>query len=102
VYEDLTGLKARVARTVHRLNPAQKPPPRTRHFLTNVMVAGDGNGTAEVSASLLLYVSRDQRLFQYPGKSEYKLRKIDGTWRIAQKKIYLISNDLPLSQLPLM
>lgn len=102
VYEDLAGLKARVARTLHRLNPAQKPPPRTRHFMTNLVVVGDGNGAAEVSASLLLYVSRDQKLFPYPGKSEYKLRKIDGSWRIAQKKIYLINNDLPLSQLPLM
>ncbi len=102
VYENLTGLKARVARTLHQLNPAQKPPPRTRHFVTNIVVSGDGNGAAHLSSNLLLYVSRDQQLFQYPGKSEYRLRKIGGGWRISQKKIHLISNNLPLSQLPLL
>ncbi len=102
VYEGLQGLRARVARTQHELNPMQRPPPRTRHFLTNIQVSGDGNGTAEVTSNLLLYVSKDKRLVQYPGKSEHKLRKVDGSWRICQKKINLLTNDLPTSQLPLL
>jgi 3-phenylpropionate/cinnamic acid dioxygenase small subunit len=102
VYEGMSGLRARIARALHDLNPVQKPPPRTRHFLTNVVVSGDGNGAAEVASNLLLYVSKGKRLTQYPGKSEYKLRKTDGSWRIAQKKVNLLSNDLPLSQLPLL
>jgi benzoate/toluate 1,2-dioxygenase beta subunit len=102
VYEGLSGLRARVARALHDLNPVQKPPARTRHFLTNIVMSGDGNGSAEVSANVLLYVSREKRLMQYPGKAEYKLRKVDGSWRISQKKINLLSNDLPLSQLPLL
>ena len=102
VYEGLSGLRARIARTLHELNPVQKPPPRTRHFLTNIIMSSDGNGTAEVSTNVLLCVSREKRLMQYPGKAEYKLRKVDGNWRISQKKINLLSNDLPLSQLPLL
>lgn len=102
VYEGLSGLRARVARMLHELNPVQKPPPRTRHFLTNIVMSSDGNGAAEVSTNVLLYVSRDKRLLQYPGKAEYTLRRVDGNWRISQKKINLLSNDLPLSQLPLL
>lgn len=102
VYEGMQGLRARIARATHELNPVQKPPPRTRHFLTNIVVSGDGNGTAEVTSNLLLYVSKEKRLMQYPGKTEYKLRKTDGGWRIAQKKVNLLANDLPLSQLPLL
>ena len=102
VYEGMQGLRARVARALHELNPTQKPPPRTRHFLTNIVVSGDSNGTASVTSNLLLYVSKDRRMTQYPGKSEHKLRKVDGNWRICQKKVNLLCNDLPLAQLPLL
>lgn len=102
VYERMSGLRARVARSLHDQNPIQMPPPRTRHFITNVMVASDGDGTASVTANLLLYVSRSGRLMHHPGKSEHKLRRIDGSWRISEKRIYLIANDQPLSPLPLL
>lgn len=102
VRENLMGLRARVARLTHVLNPTQKPPPRTRHFLTNVQVHANGGDTADVTSNLLLFVSKDGQLKQYPGRVEYKLKKSGKGFRIQEKKIYLITNDMPLAALPLM
>jgi benzoate/toluate 1,2-dioxygenase beta subunit len=100
VREDLPGLRARVARINHPENPTQKPPARTMRVLTNVSASGD-DGSAEVRANLVLYVAKDRQLVQHPGKATYRLRKVDGRWRIREKIVYLIENDMALSQLPL-
>jgi 3-phenylpropionate/cinnamic acid dioxygenase small subunit len=101
VREDKLGLKARVARFRHSQNPTQKPAARTVHYLTNVVATSDGDGLAEVKANLLLYVSKNQRLMQHPGRIEYRLLQQGGDWRISRKKIYLITNDVALTPLPL-
>lgn len=102
VFERHAALQARVARALDKGNPTQQPSPRTRHFLTNVLAERSADGlSVSVTASLLLYVSKDRRLLAYPGKSEHTLRSIDGRWRIAAKTINLISNAEPLMSLPI-
>ncbi|MEE8537071.1 MAG: aromatic-ring-hydroxylating dioxygenase subunit beta, partial [Acidobacteriota bacterium] len=101
-YEGYDELRARVARLQHPLNPTQMPPPRTRYFLTNVATQEDDGGGLRVRCNLLLYVSKDGKVAHHPGTSEYRLRNEDGEWRIASKKVYLITNDLPLTPLPIM
>ncbi len=101
VREDLLGLQARVARILHRQNPTQKPAARTRHFVTNIVVGRQENESARLSANLVLYVAKDDVLRSYPGTMEYELRRIAGHWRIGHKKIFLITNDAALGQLPL-
>lgn len=100
-YEGYDELRARTVRLQHPLNPTQKPPPRTRHFITNVCAETDDTGDLHVQCNLLVYVSKDGKVVHHPGASEYRLREEDGAWRIAFKKVYLITNDLPLTQLPI-
>lgn len=102
VLEHLQELRARVERTLDSRNPTQQPPPRTRHFLTNVLVDWGSDGTsAVVSASLLLYISKDGRLTAVPGQCDYTLHNLDGTWRIAAKTVNLLGNAGALSSLPI-
>jgi benzoate/toluate 1,2-dioxygenase beta subunit len=102
VFEHLLELRARVERTLDRRNPTQQPSPRTRHFLTNVLVDASADGsTATVNASLLLYVSKEQQLLSFPGHCDYTMRNVDGTWRIAAKTINLLGNAGPLWSLPI-
>ncbi len=101
-YEGYDELRARTVRLQHPLNPTQKPPPRTRHFITNVSAKAGDEGELHVRCNLLVYVSKDGKVVHHPGTSEYRLREEDGAWRIASKKVYLITNDLPLTQLPIM
>jgi 3-phenylpropionate/cinnamic acid dioxygenase small subunit len=101
VREDKLGLQARVARIMHSHNPTQKPAARTVHYLTNVVAKSDGNGVAEVRTNLLLCISKDRNLTQHPGMIEYQLLRHRDVWRIGRKKIYLITNDVALTPLPL-
>lgn len=102
LYETLPALRARVARAFDKLSPVQLPPPRTRHYLTNVAASSPVAGEADVQSNLLLYVSKDRRLLHFPGRVEHKLRKADGVWRIVLKKIFLMTNDEPMGSLPLL
>lgn len=101
VLERLPALRARVARALDPMNPTQRPPARTRHFYTNVLVKASSADTAVVTSSLLLYVSKDGKLMVYPGKCEHALRKVGGSWRIAAKTINFISNGEPMASLPI-
>ncbi len=101
-YERLSGLQARVARAQHSRSPMQLPVARTRQFVTNVMIEDRTSDAATVTSNLLVYISHDGRLYNHAGKMEHKLRKIDGAWRIAEKKISLIDNDQPLRPLPIL
>lgn len=101
-YEDRTALRARAVRMTHPRNPTQMPAPRTKYFITNVMV-GEGSGEElAVTASVMLIVALPGReMAQHPITSDYRLRRLGGEWRICRKKVYLITNDQPLAQLPL-
>jgi ethylbenzene dioxygenase beta subunit len=102
VFEHLLELRARVERTIDRRNPTQQPSPRTQHFLTNVLVDASTDGTtAAVSASLLLYVSKEERMLSFPGHCSYTLRNTADGWRIAAKTINLLGNAGALSSLPI-
>lgn len=102
LYENLQALRARVVRAFDKLSPVQQPPPRTRHFITNVVVASATPSEAQVQSNLLLYVSKDHRVLHFPGRVEHKLLKIDGDWRIVLKKIFLMTNDEPMGSLPIL
>lgn len=101
VWERLPALRARVARALDPMNPTQRPPARTRHFYTNVLLEASGADTAVVTSSLLLYVSKDRKLTVHPAKCEHALRKVDGRWRIEAKTINFISNGEPMTSLPI-
>lgn len=101
-YERLSGLQARVARANHSRSPMQLPVARTRQFVTNVIVDERTSDTATVTSNLLVYISHDGRSYNHAGKMVHRLRRIDGSWRIAEKKISLIDNDQPLSPLPIL
>lgn len=101
-FEDRTALRARAVRMTHPRNPTQMPPPRTKYFITNVMVGEFAGDELAVTASVLLTVVVPRReMAQHPITSEYRLRRVEGDWKICKKKVYLIANDQPLPQLPL-
>jgi len=102
VYEDRTGLRARVARLLHPLNPTQVPLPRTRHFITNVMPAGGDNGHVTVSSNQVVYVSQAGRQHQFAGACQHVLTAGQDGWLIRRKQVSLLANDAPLTQIPVL
>ncbi|SRR5579884_1065007 len=96
VDEDKQGLRERVKRLQSGVAHAETPPSRTRHHISNVEVwEGDGD-EVEVYSNFLLFQGRRERSdFVFSGRREDLLRRVDGAWRIARRKVLLDHTVLP-------
>jgi 3-phenylpropionate/cinnamic acid dioxygenase small subunit len=87
--------KATMARRVAKLDTgyswAEEPPSRTRHLISNVRLRErPGASTVGVTCNFIVYRSRlatDEDL--WVGRREDTLRRVDGRWMIAARKIFL-------------
>jgi 3-phenylpropionate/cinnamic acid dioxygenase small subunit len=101
--------RSRIALRVRQLKSdkrhAQNPRSRLRRLLANIELldvgAGeaDGDGDIVAGANFLIYESRPRGTTVWGGRTEYRLRRLDGEWRMARKKVMLVDNDRPLSTL---
>ena len=96
--------RSRIALRVRQLKSdkshAQNPRSRLRRLLANIElldVAADGD--VVVGANFLIHESRERGTTLWGGRTEYRLRRLDGGWRMARKKVMLVDNDRPLSTL---
>ena len=89
--EDKTSLAARVARLDTGMAWAEDPPSRTRHMVSNVEVeAGDGDAEIRVYSNFLVYRSRAETEEDfYVGARQDVLRRVDGIWKIARRRLVL-------------
>lgn len=95
-YASREGLEDRVRRIRSGRSLASTPLPRTMHAVTNLRAAADGEAVRVTSNwsvnSYDLRTDTAQRLF---GHYEHRLVAGDGVWRIAAKRIEVLSARLP-------
>jgi 3-phenylpropionate/cinnamic acid dioxygenase small subunit len=93
-------LTRRVKQILTGVHWAEEPPSRTCHMVSNVQVldarpAGPSPTELDVKSRFLLYRNRVETETDFMvGKREDVLRRIDGGWRIARRKIVLDQNVL--------
>ncbi len=99
--EDIRTLTARVARLDTGMAWAEDPPSRTRHLITNVEVAPDATDTElNVHCSFIVYRSRGETEQDfYVGAREDRLRRVNGAWKIASRRMVLDQNVLTAKNL---
>jgi 3-phenylpropionate/cinnamic acid dioxygenase small subunit len=93
--EDKRYLQMRVARLDTGMAWAEDPPSRTRHMIGNLEASALENGEVEARTAFLVYRSHletDHQLLS--GYREDVLRKADGGWQVARRKIVLDANVL--------
>jgi 3-phenylpropionate/cinnamic acid dioxygenase small subunit len=107
IYDDRTRLHERVYRLSKTPVLDQNPSSRTIHFVSNVEVhngrTGDPDGDVTVHCRQLITETRPggpgqqglnaPRLFA--ARCEYRLRRVGEVWRIALKKVVLLTSDEP-------
>ena len=94
--DDKDFLKARIQRLHTGLAHAETPPSRTRHFLSNFDLTAHADGEIDAACNMLVYQTRLERTEAfYVGRREDRLRRVDGKWRIARRKIVLDQTLLP-------
>jgi benzoate/toluate 1,2-dioxygenase beta subunit len=96
-YKGRRNLEDRVWRIRSGLSVASTPLPRVVHSVSNVAVAAAEGDEGLVHASFVVhrFDVRSERTHAFFGRYEYRLRRRDGVWRIAMKKILLLNDVIP-------
>jgi 3-phenylpropionate/cinnamic acid dioxygenase small subunit len=100
LYDNRSRIALRVRQLNHDKRHAQNPKSRLRRIVGNIeLLDGDAGGDLLVGANFIVYESRERGTTIWGGRSEYRLRRVDGQWRMAAKKVMLVDNDRPLATL---
>ena len=94
--ETKVTLSGRIARLDTGMAWAEDPPSRTRHMISNIEVeAGDTASELKVYSNFLVYRTRaESEQDFYVGARQDILRRVDGAWKIARRKLVLDQNVL--------
>jgi 3-phenylpropionate/cinnamic acid dioxygenase small subunit len=94
--ETKVTLSGRIARLDTGMAWAEDPPSRTRHIITNIEVEpGDTASELKVYSNFLVYRTRAETEQDfYIGARKDVLRRVDGAWKIAHRKLVLDQNVL--------
>ncbi len=93
VFDDKHRLTDRIGRLESGLAHAQNPPSKTKRLVSNVQIENATDNAAMVLSGFILYELRHRKERVFAGRCEHRLRLIDGTWKIASKKVVLVNND---------
>ena len=88
------GLEDRVFRIETRDSYASVPLVRTGHVVSNVLVESDAGDEIEVTANCLVHTYGKKGGMTRGGLYDFMLRRVDGTLKIARKKITFIDDRL--------
>jgi 3-phenylpropionate/cinnamic acid dioxygenase small subunit len=96
IYDDRRLLETRIRRLASPRMYSQEPRSRTSRMVGNVSIEDTEGRAATIRSKFLMieYRREQQRLFT--GTAWYRLVQIDGTIRIAWKRVDLVNCDAPL------
>ena len=99
IYDNRSRIRTRIRQLHTGKRHSQSPPSRLRRLVSNVELLGRDGDDVLAGANFLVYESRERGVTLWAGRSEYRLRREDGGWRMARKSVFLVDNDRPLSTL---
>jgi len=89
--DDKQVMRQRVAKVETRFSWSEEPPSRTRHLLSNIRIRNGGSpNELIVVCNFIVYRTRlsiDED--KWVGERHDTLRRVDGSWKIAARKVLL-------------
>ena len=102
LFDNRSRIGLRVRQLQHDKRHSQNPKSRLRRIVGNIEILDSEPSAGDdvvVGANFIVYESRERGTTIWGGRTEYRLRRVDGQWRLARKKVMLVDNDRPLSTL---
>ena len=93
IHDDRTLLELRVKQARHPRAHARQPLARTVHQVGNVMVSEEKAGEITVNSTLQLVEFRNEKERLYGALVQHRLRRAGETFRIAHKRVELVSSE---------
>ncbi|HVJ12264.1 MAG TPA: aromatic-ring-hydroxylating dioxygenase subunit beta [Burkholderiales bacterium] len=92
IHDDRTLLELRVKQARHPRAHARLPLSRTVHQVGNIMVE-DGKDEVKVHSTLQLVEFRNEKQRLYGALVEHRLRRVNGGFKIAHKRVDLVNSE---------
>ena len=92
VHDDRTLLELRVKQARHPRAHARQPLARTVHHVGNILVE-ESPAEVRVNSTLQLVEFRNEKQRLYAALVEHRLRRANGSFRIAHKRIDLVNSE---------
>jgi len=96
IHDDRTLLGLRVQQARHPRAHARLPLARTVHQVGNVMLLSEKDSELRVASTLQLIEWRNERQHVWGALVEHRLRRGDGGFRIAHKRVDLVNSEAEL------
>jgi len=95
IADDIVRLRERIIRLKDPNCHAEYPPSRTRRMITNVRVTGVDGDTIAAAANFSIHRYRRGGAHQeFVGRYRYKLRRVSGMLKIAERRAILDAEEL--------
>lgn len=96
-YEDLFLMDMRIKRITHPKAHSQRPPNRTSHVVSNVIIEEEDSKTGDVIARSKFYVAefRNDDLRYFAGKYRHHLKKNDDRFQIQLQRVDIVNAEGP-------
>jgi benzoate/toluate 1,2-dioxygenase beta subunit len=92
IHDDRTLLELRVKQVRHPRAHARQPLARTVHHVGNVMVE-DLDSELKVNSTLQVIEFRNEKQRLYGALVEHRLRRVNGGFKIAHKRVDLVNSE---------
>lgn len=99
VYDNRSRIALRMKQLKTGKRYAQTPPSCVRRMISNVELLAEEGDDLRVGANFLAVESRPRGTVLWAGRSEYRLRRAGGTFRLARKTVTLVDRDQSLPTL---
>jgi len=89
IADDAVRLRERVVRLMKKTAHSEYPRSHTRHLVSNVRILESTSGAAVATAAFATWRMKNGNADVYVGSSRYRLKRLDGQLRIAEKRVFL-------------
>lgn len=102
IYDNRPRLRTRIVQLKTGTRYSQEPPSNMRRVISNLEPLALGNGEIEVQSNFMmgeLALQSTKAVNLWCGRTTHRLRRVDGEWKMAYKKVVLINGDEPIPNL---
>ena len=96
VYDNRSRISVRIKQFKTGKRHSQTPVSRIRRVVSNIEILAGTQDEVRVTSNALVFESNTRGETVWASRNEYKLRRVDGDWRMALKKVILVNNDKAL------
>ncbi len=92
VYDNRSRIRLRIRQLNTGRRLSQTPQSRLRRLISNVELVADDGAQVQVACNVLIFETQTRGDILWAARTHYTLRRAEGDWRMAHKKVCLVNN----------